>query len=51
MTNVQVGDVVKTTNTEGVAIQVDTFITKAGLPTLRVMVETKDGDVKWVTIK
>lgn len=51
MKNVQVGDTVTTTNSEGVALQVDTFITKSGVETLRVMIETKEGDVRWVTIK
>lgn len=48
---VKVGDTVKTTNTEGVALQVDTFVTKSGEQTLRVMVGKADGTTKWVTIK
>lgn len=50
-TSVKVGDAIETANTVGTAVQVDTFITKAGESTLRVKVEREDGSTKWVTIK
>lgn len=48
---IKVGDTVTTENTHGIALQVDTFITKAGEHTLRIQVGKDDGTTKWVTIK
>lgn len=51
--SVKVGDEVVSAsgNTRGIAMQVDTFITKSGESTLRVQVQTDDGGMKWVTLK
>lgn len=51
--NIQVGDTVTSNsgNTTGIAVDVSPKITKSGEHVVRVMVETADGEMKWVTLK
>jgi len=51
MTNI--GDLVTSAsgNTSGVAVEVNPMTTKAGEKIVRVLVETKDNELKWITLR
>ena len=51
--NVTVGDFVTSAsgNTSGVAVDVQPFITKSGERIVRVLVETDNNEMKWITLR
>jgi len=51
--NITVGDFVTSAsgNTSGVAVDVQPLTTKSGEQIVRVLVETSDNEMKWITLK
>jgi len=51
MTNI--GDSVTSAsgNTSGIAVDVQPFTTKAGESITRILVETDEGELKWITVR
>jgi len=50
---INIGDLVTSAsgNTSGIAVEVNPMTTKAGIEILRILVETDDNEMKWITLK